>query len=169
LLHGGTIFRRQEQEAATVTKKDLLGGATGIIGFVADVITVYDKIHGQSPTQPEFSATWISIFVLLTIYCWFILSWVLARWVYSSETQARGRRRRLKLNSLATRSVFALGALFFPLVATVAYSVASTYEPDFIPRLWWGIGGSAYAMAIVGLVMFLALTQGMPLIYDDMR
>jgi len=151
-----------------MTKTELFAGATGIVGLLADVITIFEAVRHHPSPQEQFAATWITAFVFSIVYGWFVLSWLLVRWNYSRQAQPRGRRK-LNLDSLATRSVFTVGALVFPFAAYVAYSAARTSEEAFGMRVIEGVGGAAFAMGIVGCTIYLALSQGMPLIYDDIR
>jgi hypothetical protein len=72
----------------------------------------------------------------------------------------------MRSGDLRRISVFTVGALVFPFVAYVAYSAARTSTSDFLDSVFDGIGGAAFAMGVVGLTIYFALSQDAPGSFD---
>jgi hypothetical protein len=151
-------------------KAEIFATATGIIGLVADVITILDKIHNH-PSQTEArTSSGITLFIFTMTYGWFILSWFLVRWKCTRHKLRSGGRRKVTSDMFSGSAVFLLGVLLFPLSAYMGSAIgAQNSHDDFYNASLTGIGAAAVAMFVVGALIWFAIMLGMPLIYDDIR
>jgi hypothetical protein len=151
-------------------KAEIFATATGIIGLVADVITILDKVHNHPSQTDAHTSSGLTLFVFTMAYGWFILSWFLVRWKCTRQKLRSGGRRKVTSDTFSGSAVFLLGVLLFPLSAYMGTSISTQISHDeLINTLLNGIGGAAFAMLFVGALIWFAIMQGMPLIYDDIR
>jgi hypothetical protein len=151
-----------------MTKGELLTVVLGIIGLVADIITIVEFTRNSS-VELHSSGLGVAAFVFPVVYGWFVFSWVIVRWKFRKLNQIGTRRRKFDLVNMSSRAVVAIGMLLLPFVAYVGYSAElASKDSTFFDGLFTGIGGSVFAMFIVGSAITLVLVVGMPLIYDDM-
>jgi hypothetical protein len=158
-----------------VTRGELFAVAAGVIGFAADVLTIVDHVHGPAEhASTADSLHWPVLMAVTTIYGWLIFAWFLTRWRFLKDRELKSIERALnrskrKPNFLMTafRSVLTIGIVISPLVMYIGYSISAAIKlsDDYFPQIF----SSLCVGAFVGLAIFCAVYQGMPLIYDEIQ
>ena len=163
----------------SIGKVELLAFLAGIVGFVADAVTLFSILSGQ--LTPSVNGT--SFVVLSLVYGWFITAWVLVRRNYcryhALPKEKRPQRvesygsfpRDWELDTVLFSSVFPLGIILSPAALILLYRWARSLgsaQPSLqvVPLT---VVVSLLSLTFIGGLVSFAIRFLMPLVYDDMQ
>ncbi len=166
-----------------VSKSERFALIAGIVGFVADIITLstffmlwMGGIDGaQAPGYAPFSIRIVVIFSL--VYSWFVICWILTRRSYSLFRERTSRT--VKWADWSTLR-FAHSRAFGQYTVGTVFGIAILFSPFvfFLVQSWLAdpnvttVGVVLLTVlcdGMVGMIICLALVLGMPVVYADME
>jgi magnesium-transporting ATPase (P-type) len=151
-----------------VGRSEVFAVVAGILGFVADIITIVQAVNFKSEHSSDVaSPVWPILMAVTTLYVWMIFSWYLTKWRFlkAKRLATSTRIKKPELSETAFSAVLSIGIVIAPLVLYIGYSIATHYYQAtdtvdiFVVTIAIAFG--------TGLSVAGVLIQGMPLIYDD--
>jgi hypothetical protein len=151
----------------------------GIIGFVADFITItlfFEQRAALATSNSSSTLVNLQALVIFTmIYGWFFISWVLVRkhWVKASEKGSKRIKYSsgvLAQNALSHRVAYTVSGIgLFILPFSMRLPISDRIPArDFLQWFTASLGVNLLALALVGFMIFCAINFLMPIVYDDL-
>lgn len=148
----------------------VVGVVTTMIGLIADAFTIVDHVGGS---VGHFSTTasleWLFLMAVTISYGWLIVAWFLTKWRFLKDKEQTLPRRTRKADfpTIAFRVVLFIGILLSPLILRIGRLIITATDSNV--DLGMSTVVSLFIGAIVGIAILGALSQGMPLIYDEIE